>query len=167
MAEERVQRRLAAILAADMVGYSRLMGADEEGVIARQKAHRAELIDPAIADHGGRIVKTMGDDLLVEFASVVDAVQCAVDVQRALVEREAGAAHSPNPAGNGIKGARHAVSRPLAAERCDMLCGVRAGDGRWAFLQYGVCKPTENYDDGPRSQDIPDGRTEIALLVLV
>ena len=61
MAEDRVQRRLAAIFAADMVGYSRLIGADEEGTIARQKAHRAELIDPEIANHGGRIVKTMGD----------------------------------------------------------------------------------------------------------
>jgi adenylate cyclase len=71
-----------------MVGYSRLIGADEEGTIARQKAHRAELIDPEIAAHGGRIVKTMGDGLLVEFASVVDAVKCAVAVQQAMVERE-------------------------------------------------------------------------------
>jgi TolB-like protein/Tfp pilus assembly protein PilF len=89
MAEARVQRRLAAILAADMVGYSRLMGADEEGTISRQKAHRAELIDPVITSHGGRIVKTMGDGLLVEFPSVVDAVKCAVEVQRAMSEREA------------------------------------------------------------------------------
>jgi adenylate cyclase len=89
MAEERVQRRLAAILAADMVGYSRLIGADEEGTIARQKAHRAELIDPVIATHGGRIVKTMGDGLLVEFPSVVDAVKCAIAVQQAMSEREA------------------------------------------------------------------------------
>ena len=89
MAEERVQRRLAAILAADMVGYSRLIGADEEGTIARQKAHRAELIDVEFSSHGGRIVKTMGDGLLVEFASVVDAVKCAVIVQRAMSEREA------------------------------------------------------------------------------
>jgi len=89
MADEGVQRRLAAILAADMVGYSRLIGADEEGTIARQKAHRAELIDPEIASHGGRIVKTMGDGLLVEFASVVGAVKCAVAVQQAISEREA------------------------------------------------------------------------------
>jgi adenylate cyclase len=89
MAEERVQRRLAAILAADMVGYSRLMGADEEGTIARQKAHRAELIDPEITSHGGRIVKTMGDGLLVEFGSVVDAVKCAVAVQNGMAIREA------------------------------------------------------------------------------
>ncbi len=89
MAEQRVQRRLAAILAADMVGYSRLMGADEEGTIARQKTHRTELIDPEIASHGGRIVKTMGDGLLVEFASVVDAVKCAIAVQNAMSDREA------------------------------------------------------------------------------
>ncbi len=85
-----MERRLVAILAADMVGYSRLMGADEEGTIARQKTHRSELIDPAIAEHDGRIVKTTGDGLLVEFPSVVDAVHCAVAIQRAMVEREAG-----------------------------------------------------------------------------
>lgn len=73
-----------------MVGYSRLMSADEEGTLARQKSHRAELIDPEITNHGGRIVKTMGDGLLVEFPSVVDAVRCAVTVQTAMLGREAG-----------------------------------------------------------------------------
>jgi class 3 adenylate cyclase len=90
MAKERVERRLATILAADMVGYSRLMEDDEEGIVARQKAHRAELIDNRIVSHGGRIVKTMGDGLLVEFSSPVEAVRCAVEVQRGMVEREAG-----------------------------------------------------------------------------
>jgi adenylate cyclase len=85
---ERVQRRLAAILAADVAGYSRLTGADEEGTIARLRALRRELIDPTIAAHGGRIVKTTGDGLLIEFASVVDAVRCAVDVQRGMVSRK-------------------------------------------------------------------------------
>ena len=89
MAEYHEERRLAAILAADMVGYSRLMELDERGTIARQKAHRAELIDPTIAEHHGRIVNTSGDGMLVEFASVVDAVQCAFSIQRAMVEREA------------------------------------------------------------------------------
>ncbi|MEJ2120896.1 MAG: adenylate/guanylate cyclase domain-containing protein, partial [Alphaproteobacteria bacterium] len=89
MAEERVIRKLAAILAADMVGYSRLMEKDEEGTIARQKAHRTELIDPKFAEHGGRIVKSTGDGLLVEFASAVDSVKCAAEVQRAMAEREA------------------------------------------------------------------------------
>jgi adenylate cyclase len=84
-----MERRLVAIMAADMVGYSRLMGADEEGTIARQKTHRGELIDPTIAEHDGRIVKTTGDGLLVEFPSVVDAVRCTVAIQRAMVEREA------------------------------------------------------------------------------
>jgi TolB-like protein/tetratricopeptide (TPR) repeat protein len=88
--DDTVTRRLAAIFAADMVGYSRLMSADEEGTIARQKAHRRELIDPSIAAHDGRIVKLMGDGMLVEFASVVDAVRCAVEVQQAMAEREAG-----------------------------------------------------------------------------
>jgi adenylate cyclase len=85
-----MERRLAAVLAADMVGYSRLMGADEEGTITRQKTCRSELIDPAIAEQDGRIVKTTGDGLLVEFPSVVDAVRCAVVIQRAMTEREAG-----------------------------------------------------------------------------
>lgn len=88
MAEQGEQRRLAAIFAADMVGYSRLMEADERGTIARQKAHRTELIEPKISEHHGRIVKTTGDGMLVEFASVVDAVECAVAIQRAMVQRE-------------------------------------------------------------------------------
>ena len=75
-----MDRRLAAILAADVVGYARLIGADEAGTRARFNAHLHELIEPAIASHRGRIVKTTGDALLVEFASVVDAVGCAVDV---------------------------------------------------------------------------------------
>ena len=80
-------RRLAAILAADVVGYSRLMGEDEAGTLARLKTHRRELVDPKIAEHKGRIVKTTGDGLLVEFPSVVEAVSCALAVQRAIVER--------------------------------------------------------------------------------
>src|SRR6266436_5235006 len=85
-----VQRRLAAILAADVAGYSRLMGADEEGTLARLKALRADLIDPTIARHNGRIVKTTGDGLLVEFASVVDAMRCATQWQAAMADRTAG-----------------------------------------------------------------------------
>src|SRR5437763_15520874 len=83
-------RRLAAILAADIAGYSRLMGADEEGTLARLKALRAELIDPGIAQHNGRIVETTGDGMLVEFGSVVDAMRCATRVQEAMAERNAG-----------------------------------------------------------------------------
>jgi len=83
-------RRLAAILAADVAGYSRLMGADEEGPHERLKAHRRELVDPKIGEHSGRIVKTTGDGMLVEFASVVDAVRCAAELQRAMIDREAG-----------------------------------------------------------------------------
>jgi TolB-like protein/class 3 adenylate cyclase len=89
VADERVERRLAAILAADVVGYSRLMGADEVGTLAALKAHRKALIDPKIKEHHGRIAKTTGDGMLVEFASVVDAVRCAMEVNRALVERNA------------------------------------------------------------------------------
>jgi adenylate cyclase len=89
VAKNKVARRLAAIFAADMVGYSRLMEADEEGTIARQKAHREALIDPMITEHDGRIVKLMGDGMLVEFASIVEAVRCAVEIQKAMAEREA------------------------------------------------------------------------------
>src|SRR5438128_10253985 len=81
-------RRLAAILAADVAGYSRLMGADEEGTLERLKAVRRQLIDPKITEHHGRIVKTTGDGMLVEFASIVDAVRCAAEVQRGMLERE-------------------------------------------------------------------------------
>ena len=92
--QERVERKLAAILAADVVGYSRLMGADEVGTLRALKAARKELIDPAIAAHGGRIVKTTGDGLLVDFASVVDAVTCAVAIQRKMSERNEGVAEA-------------------------------------------------------------------------
>src|SRR5260370_14485322 len=82
-----ISRRLAAILAADVVGYSRLMGEDEVGTLEALKTLRRELVDPAIADHHGRIVKTTGDGLLAEFRSIVDAVTCAVAVQRRMVSR--------------------------------------------------------------------------------
>ena len=81
-------RRLAAILAADVAGYSRLMGVDEEGTHERLKAHLLELVDPKIKEHRGRIVKNTGDGFLAEFASVVDAVRCAAEVQRGMIERE-------------------------------------------------------------------------------
>jgi TolB-like protein/class 3 adenylate cyclase/Flp pilus assembly protein TadD len=89
VADDRVERKLAAIFEADMVGYSRLMEADERDTITRQKVHRAELIDPSIANNHGRIVKVTGDAMLVEFASIVDAVQCAVEIQRGMAARNA------------------------------------------------------------------------------
>jgi adenylate cyclase len=89
MAEARVERRLAAILAADIAGYSRLMGLDEEGTLAVLKAIRGELLDPKIAEHRGRLVKTTGDGALVEFPSAVDAVRCAIDIQRGMATRNA------------------------------------------------------------------------------
>src|SRR6266852_5790640 len=103
----RVERRLAAILAADVAGYSRLIEADEERTLGRLKALRAELIDPKIAGHHGRIVKTTGDGLLVEFASVVDALRCAAELQRAMAESNA----------------------PIPAERrIDFRIGINVGD---------------------------------------
>ena len=93
MAAERMERRLAAILAADVAGYSRLVGVDEEGTIAALRAIHAEIIDPGISEHRGRLVKTTGDGLLAEFSSAVDALRCAVHVQRAIAAREIGRAH--------------------------------------------------------------------------
>jgi adenylate cyclase len=89
MASDPVKRRLAAILAADIAGYSRLMGTDEEGTLARLKSYRSELIDPKNKQHRGRIVKTTGDGILIEFPSVVDAVRCAIEVQQGMMERNA------------------------------------------------------------------------------
>src|SRR6516164_4453270 len=90
LATERVERRLAAILAADVAGYSRLMGADEEGTHARLRAHVRQLVDPNIKQHGGRTVKNTGDGMLAEFPSVVGAVRCATDIQRGMIDRNAG-----------------------------------------------------------------------------
>src|SRR5690349_12249470 len=100
-------RRLTAILAADVAGYSRLMGVDEEGTHERLKAHLAELVDPEIAERRGRIVKNTGDGFLAEFASVVDAVRCAAEVQRGMAERNA---HAP------------------AEERIEFRIGINLGD---------------------------------------
>ena len=83
-------RKLAAILAADIVGYSRLTGADEELILARLRTLRSDLVDPTIAVHGGRVVKRTGDGVLVEFRSVVDAVRCAIDIQLGMAERNVG-----------------------------------------------------------------------------
>jgi adenylate cyclase len=96
MAAERPQRRLAAILSADVVGYSRLMGIDEAGTLARLKAMRRDLFDPLIAAHSGRTFKLMGDGALVEFASAVDAVTCAIEIQKQVREGNGG---SPEDSG--------------------------------------------------------------------
>ena len=88
MASDQTKRKLAAVLVADIAGYSRLMGADEEGTLARLKLLRRELVDPKNKQHRGRIVKTTGDGMLIEFLSVVDAVRCAIEVQQGMVERK-------------------------------------------------------------------------------
>ena len=89
MASDQVKRKLAAILAADIAGYSRLMGADEAGTLARLKEYRRELIDPKNKQYRGRVVKTTGDGILIEFPSIVDAVSCAIEVQQGMGERNA------------------------------------------------------------------------------
>ena len=88
MPNQRLERRLAAILAADVVAYSRMIAADEAGTLSALRAVRAEVVDPAIDECGGRIVKTTGDGILVEFPSAVDAMGCAMSVQSAMAERE-------------------------------------------------------------------------------
>jgi adenylate cyclase len=111
-------RRLAAILAADVAGYSRLMGADEEGTHDRLKAHRRELIDPKISEHSGRIVKTTGDGVLAEFPSVVDAVRCAAELQRGMIDREI---EVPDERGVRFKAAHpanHAAPQERAISNC-------------------------------------------------
>ena len=107
MAEQRVERRLAAILAGDIAGYSRLMGADEEGTLARLNAHRREFLEPTIAEHRGRIVKRTGDGILIEFSSAVDATRCAIQQQRGMAQRNAGVA---------------------ADERIELRIGIHVGD---------------------------------------
>src|ERR1700730_9243183 len=112
-------RRLSAILAADVAGYSRLMGADEEGTHERLKAHLGQLVYPKIKEHRGRTVKNTGDGLLAEFASVVDAVRCAVEGQRGMVERETDA-----PEGDAIRFRIALNLRDVIAEQGDIF-----GDG--------------------------------------
>src|SRR5689334_22253534 len=106
-ARVRTERRLAAILAADVAGYSRLIGADEEGTLQRLRSIRGEVIDPKIAEHRGRLVKTTGDGFLVEFASVVDALRCATEMQREMAHRN---------------------SETVRTERIEYRIGVHQGD---------------------------------------
>ena len=92
---DREQRKLAAIVAADVVGYSRLMGLDEEGTLGALRGHRKELVDPALAEHGGRIANTAGDSMLLEFPSAVEALRCMIAIQEGMTARNSG---SPVPA---------------------------------------------------------------------
>jgi hypothetical protein len=127
------ERRLSAILAADVAGYSRLMGADEEGTVAALKAHRKTVVDPAIANHRGRIVKTTGDGMLMEFASAVDAVRCAVDIQRSIAERSEAVPPPSNPVPRGIAARASRALLPYHGAR-----GRRGSAGRCSSLGHGV-----------------------------
>ena len=165
-----MERRLAAILSADVVGYSRLMEEDEDGTLSVLQAHRAELIDPTIAAHRGRIVKLMGDGALVEFASVVDAVESAVDVQRGVAERKpmsprAGAFRFASASTSATWSSRGTTSTTtgstsrrvfrnwpiraacaLRARSLNRLGGartVRQGEGAWSVLRAPSAKPQE------------------------
>ena len=140
----KVERRLAAILAADVVGYSRLMGEDEAGTLARLTAVRKELTEPPLAEHRGRVVKLMGDGVLCEFPSVVDAVACAVAIQRGMAGREVDAPEAlPElPAwqaaacahlGRDEEAKRHAERFAAAAEALWM---GPEGSGRGGYLRW-------------------------------
>jgi adenylate cyclase len=98
MPEERAQRRLAAILAADVVGYSRLMQLDEAGTLAALKTRRTEVLQPVVSKHRGRVVKLMGDGVLIEYARAVDAVECAVQLQQAMQSANTGVPEEMRPA---------------------------------------------------------------------
>jgi len=134
MAPERPRRKLVAILAADVVGYSRLTGADEDRILARLRALRSDLIDPTIAVHSGRVVKRTGDGAIVEFRSIVDAVNCAVEIQNAMAERNAG-----------VPGDRRIVFRigihigDVVEESDGDLMGDGEGTRRWDFGAVDAC----------------------------
>ena len=152
--------RLAAILAADVAGYSRLMGADEEGTLERLKALRRQLIDPKIKEHRGRIVKTTGDGVLAEFPSVVDAVRCAAEVQRDMLDREVIKASSLSPGGSAVREGPKVCRLPAGGKRIRTIGsamrlhrrqrgrGVTPPDpaGGWWLLG----PPLDNSTDSPR-----------------
>src|SRR5271165_5990626 len=167
---ERAERRLAAILAADVSGYSRLIEADEDGTLGRLKALRAEAIDPKIAEHRGRLVKTTGDGLLVEFVSVVDALRCAGEIQATLAER-----NGETPADRRIefrigihqgdvvaedgdifrrRGQCRRPARRARRTRWDLRLGAgpggRSGQARPYLRGYGRPGAEEHYPPGPR-----------------
>jgi adenylate cyclase len=119
-------RRLAAILAADVAGYSRLMGADEEGTHHRLQAHLRQLVDPKIGEHSGRVVKNTGDGMLAKFPSVVDAVRCGVELQRAIIDREAGTPEDRRirfRIGINLGARKHALRRPAPRRYARRMTG--------------------------------------------
>jgi hypothetical protein len=139
---DRVDRRLAAILAADVAGYSRLIGADEEGTLARLKAVYAKLIDPAIAAHHGRIVKTTGDGLLAEFASTVDALRCASEIQAGMTDQTRAPALRPasNIASASMPETSSTTAISLAVGQSGPICGSIVGVRRTAV--FGASRPS-------------------------
>ena len=143
-------RKLAAILVSDVVGYSRLTGADEDRILARLRSLRSDLIDPTISVHHGRIVKRTGDGSIIEFRSVVDAVNCAIEVQRAMVERNAGV-----PPDRRIE-FRIGVHLGDVVEEND---GDLMGDGvNIAARVEGICEPGAIYGSGCDARSLSTGR---------
>ena len=152
MSGERAERRLAAILEADNAGYSRLLGADEEGTLTPLKAHRREQIDPKIAAHRGRLVKTTGDGLLLEFASVVDALRSATEVQQAMVGRNAG-----TPAPERIEFRIGVHQGDIVVEEGDILGdGVNVAARLEALAEPGsICLSARVQEDASGKLDLP------------
>ncbi len=135
MNQPRAKRRLAAILAADVVGYSRMMREDETGTLAQLKTHRKEVFDPRIAEHNGRIVKTTGDGVLVEFASAVDATECGVKIQRSLARR-----NEDVPEG-------HRIELRIGINLGDILANRDAGGESCPLHQKRPLRATQTYQD--------------------
>src|ERR1700751_6052827 len=146
-------RRLAAIFAADVAGYSRLMGADEEGTLAPLKVHRRELIDPKISEHRGRIVKTTGDGILAEFVSVIDALRCATEVQGGVAER------------NAIVSADSRIHFPIGIHQGDIVAedGDIFGDGVNIAARLEALAEPGGISVSARVQEDAAGKLEIAF----
>src|SRR5215468_1970956 len=137
MAEARVERRLTAIFAGDVAGYSRLMGVDDEGTLARLNAHRREFLEPKIADHRGRIVKRTGDGILIEFASAVDAARCAVEIQRGMIKRNASLPQDKRIEFRiGVHVGRHHRGWRYVRGRREYCCAARRYRSAWRHLHF-------------------------------
>ena len=161
-------RKIAAILCADVVGYSRLAGADEDRILARLRALRSDLIDPTIAVHHGRVVKRTGDGLLIEFRSVVDAVRCAVEVQNAMVDRNAGVPAEAAPLARAARGgaADFGRRRRVVVADANRPATVAAKPAAEAARLSIVVLPFANLSGDPTQDYLVDALTDELITLL-